>query len=850
MKKIGIMTLYYKTYNYGAQLQAYALQRAVEKLGYECEQICYKWYNADIENFYANLSGNIDKFREFAFSIPHSGRVYSPDSIREAAGEYDAFICGSDQIWGVTASMPPYVVPHMTLSFVPDDKLKLSYAASTGSAALTTNQIPPIKYWASKLDFISVREQSAASAIAELTGKNVCSVLDPTFLLDIEEWEELLVPQKGNEEYLFVYNIGGNSELDKSAQVLSQELGLPIETISYSQNDTAGPREFLTLIKNAKFVLTNSFHGTALSIVFHKQFYAFPVDNIQSEFSKNMRMTDLLKNLGLESRFVEKADDVNPSALINYDSVEVMLRQERVKSVEYLRKSLSAEKQLPLTVIPHKNCCGCGVCAAICPQNCITFESNNLGFSYPKIDAEKCNDCGICRERCPISRAGQTKVNGKRTYAAINRNLETRKKSSSGGTFSALAEYVIEQGGVVFGAQYDDDFGVIHDYAETMEGIAKFRCSKYLQSDLRSTFKEAESFLKQGRLVLYSGCGCQINALKAYLNRDYENLISVDLICGGVTSPVLWSKYLENHEKEYGKLCSINQRSKTLGYHSSANRLAITFHSRTVASDTVESSSHNYFMYPRFSFYRENCKACKTKAENRLCDISLADMLGNLAPKFNDGHGISMILARTPKGEHLLNLLDDKLELEEIEYAKAVEMNSMIEGNLPPPAWRDYMLSIFDMSTASELYYQHRLCEDEAVASILKKNHYTEIKRNSIYVRLLKYQMYGCLLDDEPFLSGKVVIYGAGKIGRLAAECSLSKVICFVDGSDKLTNAVGLPVFKIDSDKLKKMTNEAGEVTFAVTPVWDFEEIHQSIKLRFPDANVVSIEKVVEKLWE
>ncbi|MDR1320545.1 MAG: polysaccharide pyruvyl transferase family protein [Gracilibacteraceae bacterium] len=849
MKKAGIMTLYYKTYNYGAQLQAYALQKAVQKLGYKCEQICYKWYDADIEHFYQSQSGNIGKFREFAFSIPHSPRIYSPENIHEAAAEYDVFICGSDQIWGVPASKPRYVAPHMTLSFVPDDKVKFSYGASVGGAALTTDQIPPVKYWASRLDAVSVREQSAIPCIAELTEKEIISVLDPTLLLESPKWDHIAIPPKDNSEYIFTYNIGGDAELDISTKCLAKRLGCAIKTVSYSENDTTGPREFLGLIKNAKYVLTNSFHGTAFSVIFKKQFYAFPADNIQSVFSKNVRITDLFGKLGLENRFVSNADEADFTTTIDYDKVIVKLCQARDASFGYLRKSLLIEKLPTKTVVTHKDCCGCGVCGLACPQNCIEFENNHLGFNYPKIDETNCTDCGICRKRCPIERAKWTAANGKKTYAAINRNLEVRKNSSSGGAFSALAGYVIEQGGVVFGAMYDGEFNVIHSYTETMEGTAKFRCSKYVQSDLNNTFKETENFLKQGRLVLYSGCGCQINALKAYLNHDYVNLFTVDLICGGVTSSIYWDKYLKDLHK-YGELLEINQRTKVLGYHNSENRAVITTSFRTSSTSAVEPSTQNIYMYPRFSFYRDNCGSCGIKANNHLCDLSLGDMIGALAPQFNDGYGISMIFARTQKGEQVLRLLGNKLEINVIAYADAVAMNSMIEGNLPPLAWRDYMRSIFNASTASEIYYEHKLCENENATNVRSRNFYTEIKRNSIYVKLLKYQMYGCLLDDEPCLQGKVIIYGAGKIGRLAAECSENKVLCFVDGSDKLKSVAGLPVFNINDDKLKSLITEAGDITFVITPVWDFEDIYQNIILHFPAANVISIEKAVEKLWE
>jgi coenzyme F420-reducing hydrogenase beta subunit len=683
-----------------------------------------------------------------------------------------------------------------------------------------------------------------------MIGKEVTSVLDPTLLLEAAEWDCEAVPPEGGGDYIFTYNIGGDAELEKSAASLAKSFACSIKTVSYSENDDAGPREFLGLIKNAQYVLTNSFHGTAFAILFKKQFYAFPADKIQSEFSKNMRISDLLGKLGLETRLVSKAGDADFAASIEYEEVNAKLRQERERSLNFLRRSPATEKRAPLTVIPHTDCCGCGVCGLLCPQSCIAFQSNPLGFNYPIIDEAKCTDCGMCRERCPIERTKQTKESGKKTYAAINRNLELRKNSSSGGAFSAFAEYVTERGGLVFGAQYDAEFNVVHSYAETWEDVAKFRCSKYVQSDLKNTFKEAEAFLKQGRLVLYSGCGCQINALKAYLNRDYVNLIAVDLICGGVTPPIFWAKYLKDHYNKFGDLLEINQRTKALGYHNSDNRAIIATRSRTSTANTVEPSAQNTYMYPRFSFYRESCWNCRIKAQNHLCDISLGDMIGALAPQFDDGCGISMIFARTPKGERLLASLGDKLEQNEIAYPDAVSKNPMIEGNLPPFAWRDYMLSIFDASTASEIYYEHKLCEHESAADLRSRSFNAEVKRSSIYAGLLKYRMYGCLLDDEPFLTGKVVMYGAGKIGRLAAECSEGKVLCFVDASDKVKRAAGLPVFNIDSDGLKSLIDEAGAVSFVITPVWDFEDINQSIKLRFPSANVVSIEKAVEKLWE
>jgi hypothetical protein len=527
MKKIGIMSLYYKTYNYGAQLQAYALQKAIENLGFECEQICYKWQNADIENFYQTRLNNIDKFRKFANNIPHSKRIYDPINIYEANNEYDVLVTGSDQVWGVTASMPRYVLPHMCLSFTDEEKVKFSYGASFGSVKITTDRIPVLKYWASKLDALSMREQSAVSQIEDITGKPAVSVLDPTFLLDRSEWESLIKPDSIDEEYIFVYNIGGNRELEKAAAALSEKTGCAVKTIAYSYEEEAGPAEFLGLIKNAKYVLTTSFHGTCFSIIFEKQFFAFPVDKVQSEFSKNIRIKDLLEKIGEKSRFATTAQDIDFDTLIDYKKVNAIMNKEKEKSLYFLKAS---------------------------------------------------------------------------------------------------------------------------------------------------------------------------TALKKNTSKQVKNI-------------------------------------------------------------------------------------------------------------------------------------------------KAAERDSNT------PIWEDYLQSL-GCEESEIINYENKICENFYNYDKLKRQINIEVRRNSLYLRMLKYQMYGCVLEDEPFIKGKVIIYGAGKVGRVLADCSNKNVVaCFLESTDRLQKVDGIPVYRIGSDEIKGIMEDS-DTTIIVTPVWDFEDVYQGIYNAYPNASVISVEKVVEKLWE
>ena len=198
-----------------------------------------------------------------------------------------------------------------------------------------------------------------------------------------------------------------------------------------------------------------------------------------------------------------------------------------------------------MIISPTKyDCTGCGACHSVCPKSCILMRQDSEGFLYPVIDDISCTRCGKCKNICPANYQGAARK-PLNVYAAKNMDEEIRRQSSSGGIFSLLAEHVIQEGGVVFGARFNDTWDVVHDYTETVEGLAVFRGSKYVQSVTGETYIQAKKFLKDGRKVLYSGTPCQIAGLKAFLQGDHNNLLTVDLVCHGVPSPLVWKKYLD-----------------------------------------------------------------------------------------------------------------------------------------------------------------------------------------------------------------------------------------------------------------------------------------------------------------
>lgn len=322
-----------------------------------------------------------------------------------------------------------------------------------------------------------------------------------------------------------------------------------------------------------------------------------------------------------------------------------------------------------------KQCTGCRACEKLCPQNAIEMREDERGFLYPHIDYEKCIKCGICKSRCPINHV--EKKHNIEAYAAFNKDEKIRKQSSSGGVFTLFAEHVIDKKGVVFGVAFDNDFKVEHIKIEKKEDLAKLRGSKYLQSNTKNTYIEAKKVLEQGRLVYYSGTPCQIEGLYAYLGKDYENLITQDVICHGVPSPKIWESYLKYKNRKIEK---INFRSKE---DCTWQNFEISFE----YNDYKENMHHDEDVYMKLFLkdiiLRESCYNCSFKKENRIADITLADFWGidNVASHLNDQKGTSLLIVHSNKAEALKNAVLNKMIIEKVDFYEAIKHNpSMIKS--------------------------------------------------------------------------------------------------------------------------------------------------------------------------
>ena len=322
-------------------------------------------------------------------------------------------------------------------------------------------------------------------------------------------------------------------------------------------------------------------------------------------------------------------------------------------------------------MINKKDCCGCTACAHICPVKCIEMKEDKEGFLYPAVDNEKCIRCHKCERVCPIGNLINYN-NETKTFIGYNKNEEIREKSSSGGIFSLAAEWIIEQNGVVFGAAFDENFEVCHIAAENEEELSKLRGSKYVQSRLGDAYPKVKQYLENNRKVLFTGTGCQIAGLKKYLNKDYENLYTVDVLCHGVPSPKIWKMYLEEKKKQYNApIQKIEFRNKESGWKNYSVNIEFADNQRYC----IKFYEDKYMqMFLGNIDLRPSCHNCRFKGFPRISDMTIGDSWGieNYMPDMDDDRGTSVIVVNSLKGKQMLEAVVGSLNLREASLDKAL----------------------------------------------------------------------------------------------------------------------------------------------------------------------------------
>lgn len=745
---------FYNAQNYGAALQAFALQTTIEKLGYKAEHVRFtdKLYSTPnlstakkIMAVYKLANGHIYKylktrkinqtttkmFVDFRNNMLNTSReaYYSVKDLSEANTIYDCFVCGSDMIWSdIGQDRDAYF-----LSFA-DEYKRVSYAPSiTGTKNYNSDQINYVKERLNGIKYLSAREQSGVEFIKAITGRDAFWAVDPTLLLNKEEWKTALNLKVNfvGKKYLLVYMFQGSECVNKQIHEFAKRHDLEIRYIPMTVSESFrnykngiessyGPSEFVDMFMNASFVVTNSFHGLLFSLICNIPFALIHRGEENEWKDHEARMNSILDLVGLNDHYLYETDEFTDELLkIDYETVNGEIQEQRERSKNYLYNSIqeatSKRKDycVPLKTVEDmedKKCTGCGTCMYACPTNAISMEKNSEGFLYPKVFREKCILCGRCLNTCPSLKAHPE---GKPLYSkCVVSSEDGQKNSASGGAFYSIAKYYLtELNGVVFGASFNEGCTECeHICIEKIEDIVKLQNSKYIQSDLKNTYKMAKEYLDDDRKVLFSGTPCQIAGLNAYLGKKYSNLLTIDLLCHGVPSPELWRKNVDEITKDNSKLVGCYFRSKE-----NEEKTRSAFVIRYIFDDgaVIKRSYGDDVFYNLFinnASYRYSCYFCKYAKTERISDITIGDCDSwKTYENFMVGKAKSVLIVNTEFGDDVWKKVENRFDSITIDLEQEALVNTTLRIPSPKPIIREYVYEDLNRMSWKEFEHKYRV---------------------------------------------------------------------------------------------------------------------------------------------
>lgn len=382
-------------------------------------------------------------------------------------------------------------------------------------------------------------------------------------------------------------------------------------------------------------------------------------------------------------------------------------------------------------------CCGCWACYNACPKHCIEMIEDEEGFRYPHVDKDKCIDCGLCEKVCPLQKPKMDDTLPE-SFVVQQKNAEVLRTSTSGGFFTAISKWAIEQGGVVFGAAFGEDMELRHSYAETLDGCKKFRGSKYVQSLIGDCYSQAKNFLAQGRVVVFSGTPCQISGLYHFLRgRKYDNLVTVDLVCRGTPSPLLLRKYLAYHSSLVGsKVVDYRSRDKYYGYNYST--ASIWFNDKTKEYHKGKDSDMMLRFYFKDLCSRPSCYQCHFKTINRVSDITIFDCWDALSVSSEfSAKGATNVFIHTEHGKEIFNSIKNNFVCHESNLDSIIKRDGvMIKHFVVPNPRRLEFFKDLNQLPLNEVEHKYLDCSSKRkIISMIKPFMY-KIGVFSLYMKV------------------------------------------------------------------------------------------------------------------
>lgn len=732
----GLLT-FYKEKNYGAALQAFSLQKKIEELGYKSEFINWhdslnkvtikdstiqkaarllKTYGINYNKYLfvhgasIQVGNQFDQFVNNHLAISQKA-FYDSDDLCSVADSYNGFIAGSDMVWtDIGQDLNTYF-----MQFAPKGK-RGSYAASlTGTSGLS--EVEKIKYaqWIEGIEYLSVREEEGIRFVENICNRQATLTVDPTLLHTKEEWIRLLsISQHTTKRpYILCYMFGGvPSGLHRRIKELAKRKNMDIRYIPMSSNefyyekvysDTAayGPKEFVELFLNAQFVITNSYHGFLFSLISGIPFVIIQREKGSKWKNNEERISSLLRLIGEEKRLVESAEKLDESLLsVDYTYINTVLTGLRNESTSYLNNMLAcmsanrveeSSKELTIESISRKECVECKNCLLKCPVKAISMNEDAEGFIKPVIDKEKCIGCSQCIKVCPAVKAVDINAPIKTMFGFSS--YPEQKLSASGGAFYHIARKMIENyDAYVYGATFDNANQVYHIEIHDIKELNKLQGSKYVKSNFERVFDNVKEKLENNNWVLFSGTPCQVASLNCFLGREYEKLITIDLVCHGVPSVMLWRSYLDYLSGE-NHVSNISFRNKD---SESSTRSAFELKA-IVAGKHIRIPSYKspyYKLYQENKTFRYSCYYCKFARQERCGDFTIGDCDSwRIQKEFHPEKAKSIILINTKKAINISTALLKSFEYEDLDYKLEYSVNTPLSRPSEKPIERETIYS-------------------------------------------------------------------------------------------------------------------------------------------------------------
>lgn len=732
--KVALST-WFSYHNYGTALQVTALYHLLSQLGKDvdvvnyvpvgkcvkrpvyngvasvCCELCNKTLNKIKSGVYARDSGvyasesRANLFDEFLDEhLTFTSKCTTLSDFEKLNDSYFTFVCGSDQIWNPTEHNPRYFFDYVSKS-----RLKVSYAPSVGCPRIEDEDVARrMKKLCGRFDALSTREESGSRIVSELTGRDVETVIDPTLLMGASQWNDLTGESVApSEPYLLAYMLGYNKEHWKRIYELASLLDLPVRVIPVFKRDLkrkgcitdpVGPTEFVSLIANASYVCTDSFHGVAFSINFNCDFCVFERFKRGASGSQNSRIYNILEKMGLQARLA--LDGVSNGELVSkivWTEPNRLLLAQREHSLNWLKDALALEPpadDVKNNIKYNRSlCCGCGACEVACPVDAISMKLDEEGFWKANVNEDNCISCGKCRKACPlIHHESALPVGQGRLYSFKTQDEGQLMHSSSGGAGATIASAASSDGAYVLGCVYEDGRGAVGRLVSPgdSEGLSSLAGSKYTQEEVRDELKRAADC--DGPLFVF-GTPCQIQAARNLFSRR-DDVTFIDFVCHGVPSRHLLNRYADWLNLCYGhnpQKLHVDFRYKPRGWR---ERYIYTSDGSSESCRSQHEDPY-FLLFEAGQCYGQSCYECPWRATSA-ADVRMADYWG---PRFSkDKTGVSMLLALTDRGERIIATLRQAGVVSEQHFSDYTKYQQT--ENFRMPVFRDALIdSLSDPSS-------------------------------------------------------------------------------------------------------------------------------------------------------